>query len=138
MELAVKTTEMKPVKYLRAMCDVRYWEDAEINGVVDENGSLIPCRNGDTWDITIDLDTGKIENWPDGTTADVHFKVCDAGAYQLQDPEGIGVADLEGYVPDMLSPGGDGYGDYVIMKIGPDGQIENWKADLSPFEEAAE
>lgn len=34
----------------------------------------------------------------------------------------------------MLSPGGDGYGDYVIMEIGPDGEIADWEVDLGYFE----
>jgi hypothetical protein len=32
---------------------------------------------------------------------------------------------------------GEGYGDYVIMSIGPNGAIDNWRVDLEPFEEDA-
>lgn len=42
----VTTTTKVPVKYLRARCGVRYWEDGTVNGVQDDDGSRIPCRNG--------------------------------------------------------------------------------------------
>jgi hypothetical protein len=121
--------------FLQAECGVRYWEDAAVNGVEDEDGSLIPMRVGDTWRPLIDLATGAVVGWPEGVTADIHYKVCDDGRYALLDADGERLRDMEGYVPGMLSPGGSGYGDYVIMKIGPDGKIENWRADLSYFDE---
>lgn len=37
-------------------------------------------------------------------------------------------------MPSMMCPGGEPDGDYVIMKIGPDGVIANWRVDLSDFE----
>jgi hypothetical protein len=134
-----KMVERKvPVKYLRAICGVRYWEDAKVNGVEDTNGNLMPCRDsdfhGDYWEPVIDLETGTVQGWPIGTTADIHYKVCDEGAYQLLDADKDVVAEIEGYVPEMMCPEDDGYGDYVIMKIDENGVIENWKVDLSPFE----
>lgn len=135
MELTVTVTEKKSVQYLRAECGVRYWDDATVNGESDERGTLIPCRHGQTWAPVINLETGKIADWPEGAMADVHFKVCDDGVYHLLDGDEKIVKTIDGYVPKMMAPGGDGYGDYVIMKIGPDGLIENWKADLSPFED---
>lgn len=121
-------------KYLIATCGVRYWEDGEVNGVEDVDGSLIPFRLGDAWRISIDLDTGVIEGWPESVTASVHYKVCDDGRYTLADVERRELCSVEGYVPDMLSPGGSGYGDYVIMEIDGQGQIQNWRADLSYFD----
>lgn len=131
--ITVKMEVTKSVRYLKADCGVRYWEDAEVNGVEDEDGN-IPCRNGDSWQPIIDLDTGKIEGWPEGTTADLHYKVCDAGVYTLLDEGRNEVKQIDGYVPKIMCPGGAGYGDYVIMKIGPDGVIENFHIDLEPFE----
>lgn len=119
--------------YLQAECGVRYWEDAEVNGVEDETGDLIPCRSGDSWCPTIVLATGTIEGWPAGVTADIHYKVCDDGRYTLLDANHEKVCTLDGYVPKMMCPGGSGYGDYVIMTVGPDGKIGNWHADLSAF-----
>lgn len=121
------------VKYLKAECGVRYWEDAEVDGVVDEDGSRIPSRVGDDWCPVIDLETGVVENWPSGIIASTHYKVCDAGRYALLDADRNEVCAVAGYVPEIMSPGGRGHGDYVIMKIGPDGVIENWRLDLEAF-----
>ncbi len=136
-ELTITIKKTVPVKYLRAECGVRYWEDAKVNGVEDTEGTLIPCRIGDIWCPVIDLDTGKIENWPEGTTASIHYKVCDEGVYTLLNENREVVASVDGYVIGMMCPEGGGYGDYVIMKIGPDGAIANWEVDLSEFEERA-
>ena len=95
-------------------------------------------RNDQTGDsrtyISIDLDTGRIRDWPEGVEADVHYKVCDAGVYTLLDAEGRAVATRDGYVPDLLSPGDNGYGDYIIMEIGADGVIADWDAEIDPDE----
>lgn len=132
-EYFITTKKPVQVKYLRAKCGVRYWEDATVNGVEDMNGDLIPFRNGKYWEPVIDLDTGKIEAWPEGITASVNYKVCDDGAYELINEEKAVVSRIEGYAPDMMCPGGVGYRDYVEMDIGPDGTIANWKVDFSEF-----
>lgn len=120
---------------LNIQANVRYWEDAAVNGEQDEDGKLIPLRNGDCWCPTIELATGRIIDWPQGTTARVHYKVCDAGCYYLLSPKGKVLASLEGdYVPGMLSPGGEGWGDYIIMDIDQYGVIQNWKTDLKEFD----
>ena len=135
-EITVKIAEVKqvPVKYLKAECCVRYWEDATVNDVGDVNGDLIPCRIDDKWAPLIELATGRIEGWPKGTTAYVHYKVCDDGVYELIDQHHRMISRVEGYVIEMMCPKEEGYGDYVIMKVGANGQIANWKVDLSPFE----
>ncbi len=135
--LIVTVEQQLKVKYLLARCHVRDWEDATIMGVEDVDGKLVPCRSGDCWTPLIDLDTAKIEAWPKGTIASVHYKVCDAGIYTLLDASKNIIARIDGYVPSMMSPGGDGYGDYVIMEIGQDGLIANFKIDLSAFDGAA-
>ncbi len=134
-------TLMRPVEvsvvFLKAECGVRYWEDAEVNGKQeDDDNPTIPCRTGDSWCPVIALDTGKIEGWPEGVTAKTHYKVCDAGRYSLLDAERVEVVSIDGYVPEIMSPGGRGHGDYVIMVIGPDGVIEDWCVDFSAFGEA--
>lgn len=133
-EITTQTSTTVDVRILKVECNVRYWEDATVNGVDDDDGDLIPMRRGDTWAPFIEIDTGKVIHWPAGTTAHVHYKVCDEGCYTLLDVNGDPVRSIDGYVPAMLSPGGSGYGDYVIMDIGPDGVIANWKADLSYFD----
>lgn len=122
------------VRYLQAECCVRYWEDAILNGEEDTDGK-IPCRCGDVWAPLIDLDSGKILNWTDGIEADIHYKVCDAGKYSLLDENKKIVQAIEGYVPDIMCPEGAGYGDYVIMKVGRDGVIQNWEISLDAFED---
>lgn len=137
MTFTIELTQIvsKEVNYLKAECSVRYWEDGEVNGVEDTNGELIPLRIKDTWCPIIDLTTGIIENWPEGTTADVHYKVCDDGRYSLLDAEKNVVREIDGYVPKIMSPGGSGHGDYVIMTISADGKIVNWSVSLEEFEE---
>lgn len=115
------------VKYLKASMGVRYWEDAVVNDIEDEHGSLIPLKNGDRWEILIDVDTGTIQNWPLGTTASVHYKVCDDGTYQLLDENKEVVYEIEDYVPYCFCTKSSGYGDYVIMDIDGFGIIDNWK-----------
>lgn len=134
VEFRLNEEVSKEVRYLQAECGVRYWEDASVNGAEDTDGTLIPLRVGDEWRPIIDLTTGFILGWPTGTAADVHYKVCDAGIYKLLDVDKNVVHQIDGYVPDIMSPGGAGYGDYVIMTIGSDGHIENWSVDLEDFE----
>lgn len=133
----IKIATEYDAKYLRADCGVRYWEDARVNGVTDQDGELIPCRNVDTWSPLIEIDTGVIVGWPKGTTADLHYKVCDDGKYVLFDASMQKIVGIDGYVPTIMSPGENGYGDYVIMTIDGDGRIADWKVDLSDFEGAS-
>jgi len=136
MPVQIEITETKEVevKYLQVDAQVRYWEDAVINGEPsDESGSLVPFRDGDAWRPMIDIDTGTVIDWPEGTLASIHFKVCDAGVYTLLDADKQEVVKKDGYVPDILCPGGSGYGDYIIMVIDGSGRIANWRIDLDDF-----
>ena len=119
---------------LQVKAPVRYWEDSTVNGISDTNGDLMPCRDGDDWCPEIDIDTGVIRNWKQGVTAEVHYKVCDEGSYYLIDNLGNTLgAILENYVPTVLCPDGDGYGDYIIMTIDENGHIKNWNPDVLDF-----
>lgn len=121
--------------FLKVKAGVRYWEDASVNGVDDEDGNLIPFRDGDCWCPTIEVSTGKILDWPAGVKADIHYKVCDDGSYYLCDQGGNPFKSIEDdYVPKCMSPGGEGYGDYIIMKVDENGLIENWKPKFDDFE----
>ena len=123
------------VATLHASIGVRYWEDASVNGIDedDENTTMPLIRDG-RWELLIDLATGRIDGWPHGVTAETHYKVCDDGVYRLLGTNGDEVCKLDGYVPSMLATNGRGYGDYVILTIGADGIIEGWRADLSYFQ----
>lgn len=114
--------------YIEVEAEVRYWEDATVNGQEDTDGTLMPFRFGDKWCPVIRLSDGWIVNWPKGTTADVHYKICDQGEYWLANDTGR-VAKWQGYyVPDaFLCHGANGYGDYIIFKVGADGRIAGWK-----------
>lgn len=135
-----KITINKPVEvdavYIKAECGVRYWDDASVNGKVeDEDSPTIPFAKGETWSPLIEIDTGIIVDWPQGITASVHYKVCDDGRYTLLDADKADLITIDGYVPRIMSPKEHGYGDYVIMDIGADGKIADWIADLSHFEQ---
>lgn len=116
--------------YIEVSAGVRYWEDAAVNGTEDAEGTLMPMRKGDDWAPVIRLADGAVMDWPQGTTADVHYKVCDAGEYWLLDDERKRVAKWAGfYVPnDFLCHGDNGYGDYIIFKVSADGLIAGWRS----------
>lgn len=131
----MKATVMKPVEVeIRTVgieVSVRYGdEDIPFD---------FPFRTGDMWRVKVDADTGRIHDWPQGKSADVHMKVCDSGSYYLYDENGEQLAALENdYVPHGVIPGS--YGDYIEIKIGEDGVIANWKnrldvSDFFPIEE---
>lgn len=136
MTYTVTVKMKKEVTLLKAAMGVRYWEDGIVNGKADsEDCPTMPFAANGIWRLVIDIATGKILEWPHGVTASTHYKVCDDGVYSLIDSNGDTVAEKDGYVPRMLSPKKDGFGDYAIMDIGEDGQICGWKPDLSYFED---
>jgi hypothetical protein len=135
MKVKLKIEKEFEVKYLLAEVGARYWEDATVNGEEDTEGTLIPCRDGEYWKPLIDIETGVITNWDKGHTASIHYKCCDDGLYKLLDENKNEIKSIEGYVPKIMCPKENGYGDYVIMDIDRDGKIENWKADLSDFQD---
>lgn len=93
-----------------------------------------PLRTGDTWRAVVDIDTGKIRDWPSNQSGKVYLKVCDAGAYRLLDNDNQMVAMLAGYyVPHGVIPGD--CGDYIRLDINSEGVIVNWpkNPDISKF-----
>jgi hypothetical protein len=134
MKATIKIEREVDIKTLVVMAGVRYYEDAIVNGKEDTNGDLIPCKDGELWCPIIDVDSGVILNWKEGVTAEVHYKVCDNGCYYLQDEEGNTVLSIEeDYVPKIMSPKENGWGDYIIMDIDEVGKISNWKQTLDGF-----
>lgn len=122
------------IKTLQVDAGVRYWEDSYVNGTNDSEGTLIPFREGDRWRPKIELETGKVINWPAGTTAEIHYKMVDDGKYYLEDEAGNEVASIiDYYVPQILSPGDNGYGDYIIMDIDENGIIQDWNPTFNEF-----
>jgi len=136
MKVKIKKDVEVDIKTLHIRAGVRYWEDAKVNGVEDEEGKLIPCRidDQDDWFPVIEIETGKIRNWKQGVTADIHYKICDDGDYYLiGEDETAHEIHKNGYVPSCLSINDNGYGDYIIMKVDENGMIEDWKFDIEDF-----
>jgi len=132
MKAKFTVTKEFDVEYLFVEAGVRYWEDGVINGVEDKDGN-IPCRDGDCWKPLININTGKIINWTQGVRANIHYKVCDNGTYKLLDANMELIKKIRDYVPKMLSPKEEGWGDYIIMDIDADGQIQDWVISFDEF-----
>lgn len=124
----------KEVAFLKVNAGVRYWDDGVVDGEPDsETETRMPFAKGEAWQPVIDLSRGTIIDWPQGTTASVHYKVCDAGVYTLLDADKNEVKSIDGYVPDILCPADSGYGDYIIMNIDAEGRIDKWHVILDEF-----
>ena len=132
MKAKFTVTKEFDVEYLFVEAGVRYWEDGVINGVEDKDGN-IPCRDGDCWKPLININTGKIINWTQGVRANIHYKVCDNGTYKLLDANMELIKKIRDYVPKMLSPKEEGWGDYIIMDIDTDGQIQDCVISFDEF-----
>lgn len=139
-DIIITKTQAFTAKYLQVNAGVRYWEDGTVNGIDDtDDNPSVPCRDREgRWTPLIDIDEGRVMNWPAGTTASVHYKVCDDGRYILLDHDKAEIVTLDGYVPQIMCPSDNGYGDYIIMEIDGDGLIANWRLDLDEFERAME
>lgn len=143
MKATIKIKKELDVRYLKVDARVRYWEDADVNGVPDidlfeskgEGRPKIPFAvkvkdqpetnifsDHYRWQPVIDVERGCIVGWPKGTTANVHYKVCDDGYYTLLDPLKNVIVTFDGYVPDCIGE----YGDYIVMDIDENGQIDGF------------
>ncbi len=126
MQIALKQTVIKIAKYLSVDVAVQYDDE--------DMAYDAPMREGKTWKATIDLDTKKILNWPEGKSLSFKdMKICDEGIYILLDENKDEITRIEGYVPNNLLPGD--YGDYLSLTISEDGTITNWPdvTDFSDF-----
>lgn len=134
MKVKVKQVVVLDATTILVNANVRYWEDGVINGVMDDDDCPnMPCAvkgdEGYCWMPIIDIETGQIRNWREGTTAEIHYKVCDEFECRIIDEKGgerCLIKDYEGYVPDFMSPKDRGYGDYIIMDIDENGYIQDW------------
>lgn len=143
MKATVKNKKEEDVRYLKVDADVHYWEDSDVDGTPDVD--LYECKGNGIprmpfavkvkekpelnlysdhwrWQPTIDVERGCIVDWPKGTTASVHYKVCDEGVYHLLDPQKNIIISVESYVPDCIGE----YGDYIVMNIDEDGNIDGF------------
>lgn len=121
MIIEIPTTKQVNVQYIKLSVPVRY-DDEDIP-------YDFPLRNGDIWQATINLDTHKIENWPQGKSGRVFMKVCDEGSYYLLDDNQDIIKEISDcYVPDCIP---NKYGDYVNLHIDETGKIINMPTDFS-------
>jgi len=107
------------VGYLQVDAGVRYYEDTVVNGADDislydskgDGEPFVPCvvkiKDKPTsciysdhyrWKPLIDVSNGQIVNWRKGTTADVHYKVCDDGVYCLLNNNKQQIIRIESYL----------------------------------------
>ena len=135
MKIKMMVEKEFDVGVLLAEMNIRYWEDGFVNGKeCNPDTNPMPHSDGEMWSIGINIESGIIEDWPEGVESNVHFKVCDDGVYSLFERGENSlpfVVRKNYYVPNCLCPDGGGYGDYVIMKIDGSGKIENWNADIN-------
>lgn len=125
MKTNVPITQEIEITHIRLELHVRYGDE--------ELPYDFPLRKGDLWSATVNIDTGKIEDWPQGKSGRVEMKVCDEGTYRLLS-NGKVITSLENeYVPHGVVPGE--YGDYVDLQIDATGTITNWPKtpDVSRF-----
>ncbi|MDE2426755.1 MAG: hypothetical protein KGO96_12710 [Elusimicrobia bacterium] len=112
------------VDAIRCVVPVRY-DDQDIP-------NDFPFRKGDIWDVTIDIATRKIRNWPK-RAAQVHMKICDDGSYYLMSGDKV-VASINGdYVPGCIP---QKYGDYIVFNILEDGTLNGWTPDAGEIKES--
>ena len=125
MKIHIPTTKEVDVAFVSVILPVRYGdEDIPYD---------FPLRINETWSAIIEVDTGKIHDWPQGKTGSLYMKVCDSGVYTLLDRDRAEIAQRNDYVPHGLIPGD--YGDYVDLNIDEEGIITNWpkEPDLDAF-----
>ena len=126
MKAKIPTTIEVNITHVLVNLPVRYDEEDIPND--------FPLREGKMWNAKIEIDTGKIEGWPQGKDAGFYMKVTDSGIYRLIDDKGVIVGEVvENYVPHGVIPGDDG--DYVDFDIDAGGVITNWpkRPDIREF-----
>lgn len=117
MKTIIKIEKEVEIKKVKLQVAVRY-DDEDIP-------YDFPLRNGNMWNATIDIDGGRVLDWPKGEKGNLEMKICDEGSYYLLDEDDNVVLSLEqDYVPNKLLPGE--YGDYLKLHIDENGLITNW------------
>lgn len=110
------------------------WDDklCSINPGADPDQDNPFVYNG-YWHATVDLEKHSFEDFQKGVwPMYIQAKVRDEGIYILLNEDKKALVSCRGYVPKL--PFSDGSGDYIRIKISPDGKIENWVEDFDPAE----
>ena len=116
MLVTLKTTEEVQLTHL--------WIEAPVRHEDEDIPYDFPYRHKDVWAPVIELNTGRIVDWPQSVAADVYLKVCDSGMYHLMS-DGMIVRSINDYVPDFVP---NEYGDYINLNIDEQGMITNWES----------
>lgn len=80
--------------------------------------------------FVIDIDEGKILHWRKGNTAFICNRPINSGIYTFLDENNKVIFNISDYVPDGLDIEEEGDGNYIIMKVLPNGMINNWNKNL--------
>ena len=88
--IKVKVDQEVDLAFAECWVYARYWEDSDVNGVEDDaQNPKMPFveehLGKKAWHIKIDLDNGQICNWPQGTTARIHYKSVDSNDVNILD-----------------------------------------------------
>lgn len=131
MHFTATVTEKRAMeaKYLRLSLS----ED-EVGDLENTENQPFPAvfKKGDRYEFSIDLDTGRICDWPFGTEIHLHCKPRDDAQYYLIGPDESVLAKLiDEYVPECVATG-DGGGDYIDFSIGGDGYIDSFLLQCQP------
>ena len=130
------------IKYLQVDLFRFYLEDSTINGKEgNESNTPFYCQKYNQYydedrpciSFTIDVDEGKILNYPIGTIWNIRYKAVDEGIYTLTDKDYNEISKLDGYVPNVFSIDDAGYGDYIFMTVDENGYIQNWVFHFEDF-----
>jgi hypothetical protein len=128
--LVTKPVEVNVNKLRVLIPNITSWEDWPVNNEECENGVGHPLFDGeDGIEFTVDIDSGKIDNWPVGNTMETWDKVRDEGIYELYNCQELLYKLEYSYVPKVLDTRGDGYGDYMQFKVDENGTILKWNPD---------
>ena len=86
--------------------------------------------------LSIELETGKVVNWPAGIQKDfLDDKIVDTGRYVICDENGKMQAGYVGYVPDCFEIAKSGWGDYLEFQVTENGEIVGWRFGQPDYDE---
>jgi hypothetical protein len=129
MKINLPTTIEETISHLLILAPVNYGEEDIPND--------FPGRTGDLWRALVEIETGRIIDWPAGKAVKMFMTVKDSGTYQLIGENLRVIASrTQDYVPHCLVPGN--YGDTIEMTIDGNGVIKEWphKPDITEVIEA--
>lgn len=79
--------------------------------------------------IIVDIENGKIIDWPIGNCGIIMSKPVDSGIYTFMNENKENVLRISDYVIDGLDIDDEGFGDYIYLTILKDGTIKNWNSE---------